>query len=911
MEQKREPQQKTEGIVLGLYGVYSIGIIVNISNSNLEKSSIWLIVAGWILSAALYIKKVRSYRFRTYFTTLMLMSSVLIYGVIVPDLLSNMATIVTVIIILGLYGDLNIITLTILPVTLLVLYHIRFAQDITATSAGDWSLMLQQICSAYLALYIVYCLVKKQLEVNDRQLEIIEELRAAERSKDDFLANVSHEIRTPVNTICGMSEIVLRESLAPEIRENVHSIQEAGRNLISVVSDILDFSELQTGKMQLEEVEYNIASTLNDVINMSMTKKTGKKIELMVDCSALLPSRLMGDEQKIRRVIMNLVDNAVKFTGDGCISIRVSCRETKQGANLMVQVSDTGIGIKEENLEKMFTSFSQVDTKRNRQEGGLGLGLAISQELVERMGGFISIKSTFGKGTRVKFVIPQRVIDPTPIVSLENPEEFQIAIYVDSEQIEVRENYVKSIEQMAQELEVDTRIFRNLSELKKSQEKTQFTHMFLSMESYQTNREYFDELSETMAVVVLLDRAENDKIQNSRILRIYKPFSVLAVAAILNEEQIEEEYYYSKQNRFIAPQVHVLVVDDNLMNIRVFEGLLEPYQIQVTRASSGFEALKKIESMDYDLVFMDHMMPDMDGVETLQRIRNKRGSYYKSVPVIALTANAIAGMRGMFLEKGFQDFIAKPVELSVLERVLERNIPPNKRQNVSEEDRIAHKAKENVTEPKMLAAETETVDVDVKKGISYCGNKKNYLEVLQLHCEEAEGNREKLQTYFEESDLNNYTILVHALKSSMKSIGVNGLSGMAKELEAAGKRADMEYIRAHHKELMDEYARIIALLEEKFLRDQEKKEEKKQDEKMAEALSEEAFDAYMEALENAMYELQKEEMLDILTKMQQYSYHGHDLSKPLVQIKKKVEMLDLMSAVEVLSRLRERLQRQQ
>ena len=240
---------------------------------------------------------------------------------------------------------------------------------------------------------VTYYLIRLRKATEAELLENITELEKAQRSKDDFMANVSHEIRTPINTISGMSEMVLREDISPTVRENVFDIQTAGRNLQSIVSDILDFSELESGKMELVEEPYNITSTINDIINMSLAKKGDKPIEIIVDCDASIPCNLLGDEIKLRRVVMNLVNNAIKFTNEGCVTISFGCRREAYGINLVVKVKDTGIGIEEENLEKLFTSFNQVDTKKNRMEGGIGLGLAIANAIVMKMGGFITVSS--------------------------------------------------------------------------------------------------------------------------------------------------------------------------------------------------------------------------------------------------------------------------------------------------------------------------------------------------------------------------------------------------------------------------------------------------------------------------------------------------------------------------------------
>ena len=434
--------------------------------------------------------------------------------------------------------------------------------------------------------------------------------------------------------------------------------------------------------MTLVEEPYNITSTINDIMNMALARKEGKNLELIVDCEAVMPCGMVGDEQKIRRAVMNVVDNAIKFTKEGAVILTINTRKEAYGVNLSVTVKDTGIGMEEKNIEKLFSSFNQVDTKRNRQEGGIGLGLAITEALVGKMGGFITVKSAPGRGTEMQIVIPQKVVDRTPIISLHNPEKIRVAYYINMEKYDfaaIREGYASTIRHIAEQLQIACRPCKNLQELKRYLEKEKFSHVFISWEEYCEGKEYFEKISKEMNVVLVKER-ENGENADSGMYYIYKPFSVLSIAAVLNGEHVVQSMEGGRRmdGRFIAPQANILVVDDNVMNLRVVEGLLRPYQIKVFAAGSGKEALDKIESMDFDFVFMDHMMPEMDGVETLHRIRQKPGKYFQEVPVIALTANAIGGAREMFLAEGFADFVAKPIELSVLERVLRRHIPEQK-----------------------------------------------------------------------------------------------------------------------------------------------------------------------------------------------------------------------------------------
>ena len=730
--------------------------------------------------------------------------------------------------------------------------------------------------------------------------------------------------------------MALRESNPDKIREEIFDIRDAGHNLMGLVSDILDFSQLQQGKMNIEEEAYNITSTINDIINMAMARKGDKQIELIVDCDPNIPCDLFGDEKKIRRIMINLLDNAIKFTNEGGILMEIHTRREIYGVNLCISIKDTGIGISEDSLEKLFESFSQVDTRRNRHRGGVGLGLAISRELVRKMGGTITVRSRLGKGSIFRFVIPQKILNEKPIVQIENKERLNIAAYFDMEQfnmITVRDEYTNLITHMIQKLQVKCHICRNLAELKRRNHLLTFTHIFISLEEYKEDMNYFDELSEHRKVIVTIDAINEKYIPNPNIIKLYKPFYILPVASILNGNNGSESgKQLVRSGKFIAPEAHILVVDDNRMNIRVIEGLLKEYQISVTYATSGIESLDMIESMSYDFIFMDHMMPEMDGIETMHHIREKVGNYYQTVPIIALTANAAPGNREMFLEEGFNDFLAKPVEVSILERVLKRNLP---------EDKILYQTKKEENTPikttieknqqisqqeleKTQQEELSIADLDIKKGLLYCGSKKAYLDILEECCLESSEFSDLLETLYQKQDWKNYTIKIHALKSTLLSIGATALSEKAKALEQAGKKETLDYILQNHHDMLIEYYRFIKTLSEhpliqprlsetiqnqiKLLGEEQKVQIKLQQADLdLKELSEELFDKFLTDLENAMYSLDGEEMLRILSEMQKYQYYQTPLEEKLSPVKKKVEMSDYMSAIDTISHIRDNL----
>lgn len=929
-------RNKNEKFILVLYSIYSLCMFFVSVEMEWEVWVSFFMLTDLAVCWLAYIGKYRDYRSRAILITFLMQISMLFYGTHARDLSSVTALFVMFVIITGLYGITDIFFLTAISALTLVFYHGVIAGTIRFASMGEKIQVLTQIGSMFLAEFVAFFWVKRWNKSDEQFLETIEVLKEAERSKDDFLANVSHEIRTPINTICGMSEMVLWEDDPRKVKEAVFGIQTAGRNLMSVVSDILDFSELQSGKVELENEAYNITSTINDVINMTLARKEEKNIELIVDCDANLPCALLGDEKKIRRVIMNLVDNAIKFTNEGCVSISIGYRKESYGINLSVCVKDTGIGMKEESLEKLFTSFNQVDTKRNRQEGGIGLGLAISKAIVQKMGGSITVRSKFGKGTTVRFVIPQKVLDDNPITRIEQRESLTVAVYIDFEQFKmmaIRDEYSDNIRHMAEQLDVPCHVCRNLAELKRRMEYEPFSHIFISFVEYMEDQPYFDGLSRTTKVIIVIDRPQEKFVTNKNILRIYKPFYILPIVSVLNGDVTsEDEGRLGHSGRFIAPAAHILVVDDSVMNIKVIEALLEQYQIKVSSATSGREALEMIESMDYDFVFMDHMMPEMDGIETLHRIRKKVGSYYRKVPIIALTANAVAGTRERFLAEGFADFLEKPVELSVLERVLKRNLPQDKlvpvnpakdRKTLPEEQSKGAPLEGPAAEKEGKIPEEGSAgkdgdefvlgDLDVQKGILYCGGLEGYKKVLERYCEGGGENLKQTEQLYEKQNWKEYTIAVHGIKSAMMSIGATRLSELAKDLEMAGKEGNVAYILENHGAMAAEYRRVIKLLQERI--GTGAAQETGEDagtrgawEETIPVLDEAQMDEKVRALEEAMYALDGTKMLEVITELQGYQYCGMPLREPLALVRRKVEMSDYMSAADVVQKLRERLQ---
>lgn len=691
-----------------------------------------------------------------------------------------------------------------------------FARDIVLEKVTDTFYLtitiigsLAMICISYMAIFY-----HKQMLLSEQRNE---SLIKAQQSKDIFFANMSHELRTPMNAVVGMSELILREQELPDtVRENATAIRNSGNNLLAIINDILDFSKMEFGKIEIAQEAYSLSSVMNDVVSMAMVRKGKKHIEILVDCQPDMPQLLIGDEVRIRQIIINLMGNAVKFTREGRVKLTIQTENTESGVMLKVSVSDTGIGIKEEELGGLFTSYVRLDTKKNSDVEGTGLGLAITKRLIEGMNGELSVQSTYGKGSVFSFMIPQGVADPTPLVHLKYPKEsYYVLLVPDFKRIKtpyVRNEYQQLLERLIEQFGVRGRLIPNEKLLQKEiisilerDPEAAYTHIFISKYEYQRNAELYDRLAEEIHICVITDREKTFRSgENIRI--IYMPMYLLTMAAILNGESVTG-LTKDKSNRriqFTAIGCRVLAVDDNQVNLQVIKGLLKAYQIRTDTVESAQEALEEIKHTQYDLILMDHMMPVMDGIEAVDEIRKNPEIYDQDVPIIALTANAVNGARNTFLKHGFQDFIAKPIEISVLERTLLQWLPEEKVQKAKESN------DENAGQPAKRKSAYGFQAIDEFLGLSYFSNQKSdYEDILKIFRENGIEKISVLQTAYEAKDWKTYLIHVHALKSTALNIGAAQLSMLAKELEEAAREEHTDEIEQKHETMLQQYRLVL------------------------------------------------------------------------------------------------------
>ncbi len=509
------------------------------------------------------------------------------------------------------------------------------------------------------------------LERTAEAYEMKHKAEAATAAKSEFLALMSHEIRTPMNAIIGLSDIMRTDNLDEAQKRYFNDIKAVSHSLLYIINDILDFSKIESGKFEIINVSYNIKTLLDNVCSMTYFAARSKELFFESDISDDIPAILYGDEIRVRQIITNILNNAVKYTSEGFVKLSASLVQGLDGKELCLSVTDSGVGIKDEDIGRLFDSFEQLDIEKNRGIIGTGLGLAITKRLCEMMNGRITVESSYGVGSTFRVYLP---------LVLGNPDE---------------------VEEM---VELDT---------------------------------------------------------------------------------------------IVAENVKVLVVDDNSINLTVAMAILATHRIVPDTAQSGQEALEKVYNTKYDVIFMDHMMPDMDGIETTERIR-ALGDEYRFIPIIALTANAVHGTKELLMSKGMNDFLTKPIDRAALNNILIKWLDSGKYHTKDEEPNPCEMDEEVIATLRALKG----IDgLNVERGIDNTGaSPKAYIRILGRFVSESMKYAESLYEQYAEEDYKNYAITVHGIKGSLRSIGAEVLANSAAELEIAAKTGGLDFVMMHTEE---------------------------------------------------------------------------------------------------------------
>lgn len=539
--------------------------------------------------------------------------------------------------------------------------------------------------------------VTKIIEQNHLMKRLVLQTEDANRAKTNFVSNMSHEIHTPMNSIVGITEILLRSRHSPKEQEYLLNIQSSGRVLLTIINDVLDCSKMEAGKMQLFDEPYDTCSLFHD-LRISMENRIGHSgLELIYDIDQDIPCKLKGDMGRIRQVIINLVNNAIKYTEKGSVRFSVHVRQKNTDkVMLYYEVADTGIGIRKEDQKILFDAFQRVEMDRNRYVEGTGLGLTISQNLVNMMGGVIEVESEYGKGSRFFFTIEQTIIDPTPVSAV---------------------NY----------------------------------------------------------------NGQKDNV---------------------TEKEAE--------CLFIAPEAHILLVDDNELNLVVAKELLKPLRMQIDTAENGLQAVKMVRGSQYDLVLMDHMMPVMDGIEAAKAIRALPEDKYQKLPIIALTANAMVDARKEFLNAGMNGFVAKPIDFARICNQLKLWLPKDLVRDVPKEE--AKKLLADDLSDREIQPEDPQMGFSFEEGVKHCGSKAALMKTIRIFYRTIDSKANKIEQCLKEGLISDYVIEIHALKSSALLIGAVPLSEAAKELEDYGKQGKTEVLEEKTPDVLTLYRDLKNIL---------------------------------------------------------------------------------------------------
>ncbi|MCR5109276.1 MAG: DUF2070 family protein [Lachnospiraceae bacterium] len=516
--------------------------------------------------------------------------------------------------------------------------------------------------------------VNKRNAEKERMQQWIRTVNENDHDMEDFLSNISHELRTPVNVISGMTALLQKDNDSKELL----TIRDAEIKLAHQIEDIQDYTEIKRGELFLEEENYTCISLINDVIENYKALCQKDELELLVDISPMIPSVLKGDIKKLHKLFRLLLENAVKFTKRGGIFVKVFPVFREYGINLTIDITDTGTGMTRADISGISKGMYQANKKRNRSTGGIGIGLPIVYGFVHKMGGFVKINSSKGNGTSIRICIPQKVVNPEPCLSVKNEAGNGIVFYNKPEKYkvpQVREFYDTMVSDIAEGLKIRLYPTGDRRGLKQLANGINISHVFTGREEYETDRDILDELSKQGCRIVVFSDEGLVPVTGGNVLTVPKPVCVFTIVRIINGDESFEICNEDSNRKPVFDGVRALVVDDEPMNLVVASGMFRGYRMSVDTAESGKEAIRKYENGEYDVIFMDHMMPGMDGVETMKNIRQIADSHNRAPLIIALTANVLSGAKRMFIDEGFDGFIAKPIDIKEFERVMKYTLP--------------------------------------------------------------------------------------------------------------------------------------------------------------------------------------------------------------------------------------------
>ena len=738
---------------------------------------------------------------------------------------------------------------------------------------------------------VIYERTRKELSASRNIIE------SAKFNKSRFLANVTHEIRTPMNAIIGMNELILREELDPESKELAENIKLSSNQLLKIINNILEFSKLDSNKMELFPQKYDFRELMNEIIDAVSNEYASENTDFYAKIDPNIPKTLFGDSIRIKQVFMYLLFSTVHKLPHSRMSMEVS-GETDINTNTVVlscTIAESGFGLSEVEIEAMLSAYTKYDSRQKSDYKGMGLELSICKEILELMGGHLSIKSVEGVGMSVHFELINYIIEDTPLVRISSLSEYNILIYTNN--VEDQDVWIDILGNF----QLYPNFVNGPNAFRQAIENRRYTHIFIDDMFYPMLKDTIRsaQISNDVYIITQAGSVYSD-FDNCKILR--KPMTCICVANALNNSWDASNYKLAQKKEAVTyPEGKIIIVDDSIVNLKVLEGMLQTFNINITKCKSGAEALDVLARDEFDLIILDQRMPEMDGIELLHLIR-KLDNANAMVPILCATADFGPEVSRMLLNEGFQDYLAKPVRRFYLERMLRKYMPVELAVNIQIDD-IPEKEPEK-PQPQEETVAKDPKEIDFATGLNNVGGMMNaFASVVNAYYREGLIKADIIPSLLAEKDIKNYVVEVHALKSSSAAIGAQTMSNMFRELEFAGKADNIEFIESHSGPVIDTFREVLDVVKAYLIENGLLENDAAADEPEGEVvtLDDSVIDELGDALTNFNISVAENRIAECVK-----INYGHEINEVIRDVKNSLEVFDYHKAKELLTELKRR-----